>query len=77
MAKVRINEAALDKVAQETVKKAVAQVDRDLSSYRGKPVEEVKPALERAMKRHGLNPDPRSSDFRRLAETISAGGHLR
>lgn len=50
MAKFEINEAALQKVAQDAVKQAVTQVDRDMSSYRGKPVEEVWPALERAMR---------------------------
>ncbi len=77
MAKYEINEAALQKVAQEAVKKAAAQVDRDMSSYRGKPVEEVKSALERIMRRHGLQPSPSSSDFQRMAEVISNGGHLR
>ncbi len=77
MAKFEINEAALQKVAQDAVKKAVTQVDRDVSSYRGKSVEEVGPALERAMRRHGLKPNPRSSDFQRMAEVISTGGHLR
>jgi hypothetical protein len=55
----------------------VSQVDRDISSYRSKPVEEVKPALERSMRRHGLQPNARSTDFQRMAEVISNGGHLR
>ncbi len=77
MAKFEINEAALQKVAQDAVKKALSQVDRDMSSYRGKPVKEVQSALERVMRRHGLQPDPLSSDFQRMAEVISNGGHLR
>ena len=42
------------------------QVDRDMSSYRGQPVDEVKSALERIMRRHGLQPNPSSSDFQQM-----------
>jgi hypothetical protein len=77
MAKFQINEAALQKIAQDAVKQAVIKIDRDMSSYRGKPREEVKLALERVMRRHGLQPNPGGSDFERMAEVISSGGHLR
>lgn len=77
MVKIELDEAALRKVARDAAKKVATQLDHDLSSYRGKPVDEVRSALERAMRRHGLEPNPKSPDFDRMAEVISDGGHLR
>ncbi len=48
-----------------------------MNSYRGKPVQEVKPALERGMRRHRLQRTLGARDFQRMVEVISAGGHLR
>ncbi len=48
-----------------------------MNSYRGKPVQEVKPALERG---YAAAPSPAAlgaRDFQRMVEVISAGGHLR
>lgn len=59
MVKIEIDEVALRKVAEDAVKKIAAQVDRDMSNYRGKPVDEVRRALERAMRRQRVGPDPR------------------
>ncbi len=67
MSRVEINEAALQRVMQDAVKTAVAKIDHDMAELRGKPIEEVKPALERSMRGHGITPNTRGQDFKRMA----------
>ncbi len=71
-----MNENALQRFVADAVKQAAKKIDRDMSPYRGRSLIQVKPALERSMRRHGITPDPRSRDFQKMVEVISTGGHL-
>ncbi|WP_432503432.1 hypothetical protein [Kineococcus arenarius] len=76
MTKFEMDEKALQRAAGDAVKRTVKVIDQDMSPYRGRGADQVKPALERSMRRHGITPDPRSTDFQSMVEVISTGGHL-
>lgn len=64
--KVKINEKALDKLAQSAVKKQATKCERDLAalarSHRGKPISTIKPKVRAIFKKHSGSIDDRTLD---------------
>lgn len=70
MAKIKIDEKALQKLVEPAIKGFEKDLNRIRVSHSGRPVSEVERALKAAAKKHGLEP---GRDARKLAQDISAG----
>lgn len=73
--KINLDEKALQKLVQPAIDEMAKEYNRDFESlarqYRGKPVEQIKPALQRIFKKRGGKiSDPELSDY---AQQISDG----
>lgn len=80
MAKFKFDDRALKKAFNEGVRKMASDLTRGLNGltaqYRGKPVEEIKPQIQRVWAKHsggGSITDPELTEF---AEQIQAGGRV-
>lgn len=73
--KFKLDEKALEKLVQPALKEMAKEYNRDFESlarqYRGKPVDQIKPAVQRIFKKHGGKiSDPELTDY---AQQISNG----
>jgi hypothetical protein len=76
----KFNDRAIQKVANQGVQKMASDLTHALngltSRYKGKPVEEIKPEIQRVWAKHtggGSITDPELTQF---AEQIQAGGRV-
>jgi hypothetical protein len=81
MAKFKFDDRALKKAVNQGVKKIADDLTKALngltSRYEGKPLEEIKPEIQRVWAKHsggGSITDPELTQF---AEQIQAGGRVR
>ncbi|MFD5848302.1 hypothetical protein [Streptomyces chartreusis] len=78
--KLKVDDRALKKMVQQGVKKMADDLTRALNGltarYQGKPLEEIKPQIQRVWAKHsggGSITDPELTQF---AEQIQAGGRV-
>lgn len=84
MAKFNFDKRKLQKAVEQAAHKKLTTITEKLSlelnaltpTYRGRPVDEVKPAVQQVWRKHLMKdlPEPKLTEF---AEQIAAGGTVR
>ena len=80
MAKFKIDDRALKKAVRQGVQKMADDLTRALNGlttrYQGKPLEEIKPEIQREWSKHSGGGSITEPELTQFAEQIAAGGRV-